>query len=120
VVVEIKTPLSQEPAKYLSTLLSAVQCAVMGFCVNWASLFVVKAMSGRVRLKYWRLPTSARCLVGDGRRSSKSLSNLYVADNGVDAIFVSAMPDLCSRSVIYFLWEMNMPAVEGITSTPKK
>jgi len=116
----MKTPLSQEPAKYLSTLLSAVQCAVMGFCMNWASLFVLKAMSRRVRLKYWRLPTSARYSVGDGRRSPESLSNLSVADNGVDVGFVSAMSDLCSRSVIYFLWERNMPAVEGITSTPKK
>ena len=116
----MKTPLSQEPAKYPSTLLSAVQCAVLGFCMNWASLFVLKAMSGRVRFKYWRLLTSARYSVGEGRRSPESLSNLYVADNGVDAGFVFAMPDLCSRSVIYFLWESNMPAVEGITSTPKK
>jgi len=100
----MKTPLSQEPAKYLSTLLSAVQCAVLGFCMNWASFFVLKAMSGRVRLKYWRLPTSAQYSVGDGRRSPESLRNLFVVDNGVDAGFVSAMPDLCSRSVIYFLW----------------
>ena len=81
---------------------------------------MLKAMSGQVKLKYWRLLTSARYSVGDGRRSPESLSNLFVADNGVDAGFVSAMPDLCSRSVIYFLWERNMPAVEGITSTPKK
>jgi len=26
----MKTPLSQEPAKYLSTLLSTVQCAILG------------------------------------------------------------------------------------------
>jgi len=82
--------------------------------------FVLKAMSGRVRLKYWRLPMSVWYLVGDGRRSLKSLSNLSVADNEVDVSFVSAIPDLCSISVIYFLWERNMPAVEGITSTPKK
>jgi len=89
----MKMPLSQEPAKYLSTLLSAFQCAVLGFFMKWASLFVLKAMSGRVRLKYWRLPTSARYSNGDGRRSQESLSNLPVANNGVDAGFVSAMPD---------------------------
>jgi len=81
---------------------------------------VLKAMSGQVRLKYWRPPTSARYSVRDGRRSSESLSNLFVADNGVRTGFVSAMPDLCSRSLIYFLWERNIPAVERITSTPKK
>jgi len=43
-----------------------------------------------------------------------------VADNGVDDGFESAMPDLCSRSMIYFLRERNIPAVEGITSIPKK
>jgi len=116
----MKTPLSQESAKCLSTLLSVVQCVVMGFCMNWACFFVLKAMFGRVRLNYWRLPTSARYSVRDDRRSPESLSNLSVADNGVDAGFISAMPDLCSRSVIYFLWETNIPAVEGITSTPKK
>ncbi|MCI65789.1 hypothetical protein A2U01_0087047, partial [Trifolium medium] len=62
--------------------------------MNWASLLVLKAMSGQVRLKYWRLPTSARYSVGEGRRSPESLSNLPVADSGVDAGFVSAMPDL--------------------------
>ncbi|KEH27861.1 transmembrane protein, putative [Medicago truncatula] len=99
----MKTPLSQEPAKYLRTLLIAVQCAVLGFCMNWAGLLVLNEMYGRVRLKYWRLPTSARYSVGDGRRSPESLRNLFVAGNGVDVDFVSAIPDLCSRSVIYFL-----------------
>lgn len=81
---------------------------------------MLKEMSGIVRLKYWRLLTSARYSVADGRRSPKSLSNLSVANNGVDVGFVSNMPDLFGRSVIYFLWERNIPTVEGITSTPKK
>ncbi|KAI5441129.1 hypothetical protein KIW84_010550 [Lathyrus oleraceus] len=81
----MKTPLSHEPAKYPSTLLSAVQCVILGFCMNWTSLLVLKAMSGRVRLKYWRLPTRARYSVGEGMRLPESLSNLYVADIGVDA-----------------------------------
>ncbi|KAI5441134.1 hypothetical protein KIW84_010555 [Lathyrus oleraceus] len=81
----MKTPLSHEPAKYPSTLLSAVQCVILGFCMNWTSLLVLKAMSGRVRLKYWRLPTRARYSLGEGMRLPESLSNLYVADIGVDA-----------------------------------
>jgi len=65
--------------------------------------------------------SNERSILGwDGKRSPESLSNLFVADNGVDAGFVSIMPDLCSRSVIYFRWERNIPAVEGIISTPKK
>jgi len=77
-------------------------------------------MFGRVRLKYRRLLTSAQCLVGEGRRLPESLSNGALADRRMDAGFISSIPDLCRRSVIYILCERNKHVVEGITSTPKK
>jgi len=44
-VAEMKTPLSQEPAKYRSTRLSADQCAVLEFCSDAGFVFVISIVN---------------------------------------------------------------------------
>jgi hypothetical protein len=57
-------PMCNVPATYHKIRLTATQCSSVGWCMYWDTLFTVKVMSGRVKVAYWRAPTTVRYKYG--------------------------------------------------------
>ena len=73
------------PLRYLSILLTAIQCVVVGLAINWQALLTAKEISGLVNVKYCSGPTMLQSRVGSDRGSLSESDNVLTIEPGVEA-----------------------------------
>lgn len=67
------------------------QCSSVGLCINWESLLTAYVMSGRVKARYCRLPTTDRYCVASDRAEMLLRVSLGDDGNGVNTGLASVM-----------------------------
>ena len=107
------------PAKYHKTCFNAAKCCKLGLAVYDASLFMVKAISGRVQLvRYWSSPRSlAKELLRFPSFPSGLGSSLMLGSNGSHCCYVEFHPEhspmfsgvLCSHVTSFHAFHPNLP-----------
>ena len=96
---------SRVPLRYHRTLLAAIQCVVMGECINWHSWLTEKAMLGQVRVQYWSAPTIWRYLVTLERETPSRSESLEPEVVGVEHGLALTLWARWRSSVMYLDWE---------------
>jgi len=100
-LLEKEMPCVLVPERYRRTLFTALQCSVVGWCINCDSLLTAKEMSGLVRDKYCRLPTAMRYCVGSSIAGPELSERVVCGHIGVE---IDLALDICirwSKSVMY-------------------
>ena len=105
--------------QYLRMCLTARKSALVGAWKCWQTLFTACAISGLVKVKYWRDPISCLYRVGSISCSSEGVM-MDLRAMGV-LIWVHSIIFVCSRRyLVYFVWEKNNLLGRYLTSNPKK
>jgi len=90
-------------------MIAAYRCGSLGSCINLLTSLTAYAMSGLAMVKYIRLPTSWRNLVGSLTRSPTSLFHCPFLYIGKSAGLHPNSPNLVIRSMAYLHWDRHMP-----------
>jgi hypothetical protein len=90
------------PFRYLSILLTAFQCVSRGCAMNWHTLFTLNAISGLVKVSYWRAPTVDLYRVGSLMESVPNLLSLQLLTIGETIDLLLSILVLMSKSLMYF------------------
>lgn len=99
--------------------LAIIQWVVVAQLVIWDNLLTINATSGRVNIKYYKLPTAFLYSVGSLRGETSLEPGHEPQALGVLTSFVSSMLVLLSISHIYLYWLRNRARGERMASTPK-
>lgn len=108
------------PLRYRRTRLTAIQCLVVGRCINWDNLLTTKEMSGQVNERYCKAPVIFRYSVASASGEPPARQSIWVELIGVDTSLESSIFERCSKSQMYFCCDRNTPLAVIRASIPRK